>query len=269
MIPVAGALLVPRLRACGATLGMTYSADRQPTGMITELLGWFAGKDANKRKYPRKKKPFRATYVLADGQTQRPAIGLDISAGGVGFLSQEQIALKEFDMLLAVEERVIRVRTKVCREEPAQYQGKRVFRYGMMFSGIGADDWDLIVRYTTDKPTAEPNKAVQDLQRVRMTPDDTARLLPLALQNRLLAMLVQRGRLAPLDGKTTPLVQYFYSGITRYEGRPMHRLVIQSKMINPDGTSALYETQFVFDDTGSTIGILDSSAVGPQAAQGT
>jgi hypothetical protein len=238
--------------------------------MITELLGWFAGKDANKRKYPRKKKPFRASYML-DGKTQRPAIGLDISAGGVGFLSQEQLTQKELEMLIQVEEKVMRVRAKVCREEPATYQGKRVFRYGMMFSGIAADDWDTIVRYTTDKPLETGNKAVEDLQKVRMTPDDTARLLPLALQNRLLAMLVQRRRLAPLDPKSTPLVQYFYSGIVRHEGRPMHRLTIQSKVNLPDGTSAMYETQFVFDDAGSSIGILETpaaAAAGDAAAGG-
>ena len=43
-------------------------------------------------------------------------------------------------------------------------------------------------------------------------------------------MLVQRGRLAPLDERATPLVQYFYSGIVKHEGKPMHRLMIQSKV---------------------------------------
>jgi hypothetical protein len=234
--------------------------------MITELLGWFAGKDANKRKYPRKKKPYRVSYML-DGKTQTAGIGLDISAGGVCFLAKEQIKAKEFEMLVQVEDRVMRVRAKVCRESPANYQAKRVFQYGMMFSGIGADDWDAIVRYTTDKPVSESNKAVDDLQRVRMTPDDTARLLPLALQNRLLAMLVQRGRLAPLDSNKTPLVQYFYSGIVRHEGKPMHRLSIQSKTIGMDGNPQLFETPFLFDDSGSNIAILEGGPVAPGTSQ--
>jgi hypothetical protein len=202
---------------------------------------------------------------MLDGKTQIAAIGLDISAGGVGFLAKEQIKAKEFEMLVQVEDRVMRVRAKVCRESPATFQGKRVFQYGMMFSGIGADDWDAIVRYTTDKPVSESNKAVDDLQRVRMSPDDTARLLPLALQNRLLAMLVQRGRLAPLDGKT-PLVQYFYSGIVRFEGKPMHRLSIQTKVIGPDGAPQLYETPFLFDDSGQNIAILEGGPVSAGAA---
>jgi hypothetical protein len=70
-------------------------------------------------------------------------------------------------------------------------------------------------------------------------------------------MLVQRGRLAPLDDRAHPLVQYFYSGIVKHEGRPMHRLMIQSKVTDPDGGSEMFETQFVFDDTGANIGILE------------
>jgi len=62
-----------------------------------------------------------------------------------------------------------------------------------------------------------------------MTPDDTARLLPGELQTRLLQLLVERRRLAPLDERVTPLVQYFYSGIVRHNDKLMHRLVIQSK----------------------------------------
>jgi hypothetical protein len=36
----------------------------------------------------------------------------------------------------------------------------------------------------------------------------------------------------------------------------MHRLMIQSKVANPDSGPELFETQFVFDDSGANIGIL-------------
>ena len=49
--------------------------------MLPELLAWFTGKEVNRRKFPRLRKPYRATYTL-DGKSQRPAIGLDISGGG-------------------------------------------------------------------------------------------------------------------------------------------------------------------------------------------
>jgi hypothetical protein len=126
----------------------------------------------------------------------------------------------------------------------------------MRFTGIPADDWDAIVRYTTDKPVAESNKAQEELTTVRMTPDDTARLLPKELQTRMLQMLVDRRRLAPLDAKVTPLVQYFYSGIVRHNDKLVHRLVIQSKVVGPE-RDELFETRFVFDENGQNVSILN------------
>jgi hypothetical protein len=225
--------------------------------MLPELLAWFTGKDVNKRKYPRKRRPYRAMYSL-DGKSAKPAIGLDLSGGGCCILTQENVAQKEFEVRAQIEERSVRLRAKTVWQDNVQHQGRRVWRYGMQFTGIPADDWDAIIRYTTDKPVADTNKAAEDLTRVRLSPDDTARLLPLALQNRLLGMLVQRGRLAPLDEKAHPLVQYFYSGIVKHQGKPMHRLLIQSKVNDDDGHPEMFETSFVFDDSGTNIGILEA-----------
>lgn len=232
--------------------------------MLPELLAWFTGKDVNKRKYPRKRRPYVAAYSL-DGKTQKPAIGLDLSGGGCCILTQEDVKAKEFELRAKIDERTVRLRAKTVWQDNVSHQGRRVWRYGMAFTGIPADDWDAIIRYTTDKPMVEGNKAQDDLTKVRLTPDDTARLLPLGLQNKLLSMLAQRGRLAPLDEKATPLVQYFYSGIVKHEGRPMHRLAIQSKIVGPDGQPELYETHFVFDDSGANIGILADPPAAPGA----
>src|SRR5260370_12350482 len=122
--------------------------------------------------------------------------------------------------------------------------------------GVAGEDWDAIVGHTTDKAVAESNKAQEELTTVRMTPDDTARLLPKELQMRLLQMLVDRRRLAPLDVRVTPLVQYFYSGIVRHNDKLVHRLVIHSKVLGPE-RDALFETRFVFDDNGQNISILN------------
>ena len=232
--------------------------------MLPELLAWFSGKDVNKRKYPRKRRPYRASYSL-DGKTQKAAIGLDLSGGGCCILTQEQVAQKEFEMRAVIEDRTVRLRAKSVWADNVTHQGRKVWRYGMQFTAIPADDWDAIIRYTTDKAVADSNKVQEDLARVRLTADDTARLLPLALQNRLLTMLVQRRRLAPLDERVTPLVQYFYSGIVKHDGKPMHRLMIQSKVANADGEPEMFETNFVFDDSGTNIGILESPS-GPAAA---
>jgi PilZ domain len=223
--------------------------------MLPELLAWFTGKEQNRRKFPRKRKPYRAAYSV-DGKSTRPAIGLDISGGGLCILTQEQVGRDEFEVRAQIDERPVRVRAKTVWQDNVQHQGRKVWRYGMRFTGIPADDWDAIVRYTTDKPVAESNKAQEELTTVRMTPDDTARLLPRELQVRLLQMLVDRRRLAPLDVKVTPLVQYFYSGIVRHNDKLVHRLVIQSKVVGPE-RDELFETRFVFDENGQNVSILN------------
>ncbi|MDB5042399.1 MAG: hypothetical protein JWN27_3125 [Candidatus Eremiobacteraeota bacterium] len=223
--------------------------------MLPELLAWFTGKEQNRRKFPRKRKPYRAAYSV-DGKSTRPAIGLDISGGGLCILTQEQVGREEFEVRAQIDERPVRVRAKTVWQDNVQHQGRKVWRYGMRFTGIPADDWDAIVRYTTDKPVAESNKAQEELTTVRMTPDDTARLLPRELQTRLLQMLVDRRRLATLDVKVTPLVQYFYSGIVRHNEKLVHRLVIQSKVVGPE-RDELFETRFVFDENGQNVSILN------------
>jgi hypothetical protein len=223
--------------------------------MLDELLGWFTGKEPNRRKYPRKRKPYRAT-VSTDGVSQKPAIGLDISGGGLCLLTQEPTGREEFEVRATIETRVLRMRARSVWQDTVTHQGKSVWRYGMRFTGISADDWDTIIRYTTDKPVAETNKAQEELVSVRMTPDDASRLLPIALQHKLLAMLVERRRLAPLQDNVTPLVQYFYSGVVRYNNQLVHRITIQSKVVGPEGAE-MYETRFVFDDQGSSIQILN------------
>jgi PilZ domain len=223
--------------------------------MLPELLAWFTGKEQNRRKFPRKKKPYRATYNV-EGRPQRVAIGLDISGGGICIITQEPVERDEFEIRAQIDERQVRIRAKVVWQDNVQHQGRRVFRYGMRFTGIPADDWDAIIRYTTDRPVAESNKAQDELTAVRMTPDDTARLLPKELQNRLLRMLVERRRLAPLDERVTPLVQYFYSGIVRHNDKLMHRLVIQSKVVGVE-SDEIFETRFVFDEGGQNVQILN------------
>jgi hypothetical protein len=223
--------------------------------MLPELLAWFTGKEQNRRKFPRKRKPYRAAYSL-DGIATRAAIGLDIGGGGLCIITQEQVPRAEFEVRAQIDDRQVRVRARVVWHDNVQHQGRKVWRYGLRFTGIPADDWDAIIRYTSDKSVSEVNKAQEELTAVRMTPDDTARLLPKELQTRLLQMLVERRRLAPLDERVTPLVQYFYSGIVRRDDKLMHRLVIQSKVVGSE-SDELFETRFVFDENGKNVQILN------------
>src|SRR6202165_3946380 len=103
--------------------------------MLPELLAWFTGKEQNRRKFPRKRKPFHAAYSI-EGKPARAAIGLDISGGGVCILTQEPVPQDEFEVRLTIEERDVRVRAKVVWHDNVQHQGRKVWRYGMRFTGL-------------------------------------------------------------------------------------------------------------------------------------
>ena len=210
-----------------------------------------------KRQYDRKEKPFKAVWTLTDEKMEKSAIGLDLSAGGIGFLSKEKIGADDFKMRLNLDGRIIPTRVKVCRVQEATFRNEHVWRYGCEFQGIAADDWDAVVRFTKDQPVGEPdNKVKQDIEMKRMTPDDTARLMPKVIQDRLLAGLVRHGRLAPI-GTGQPLVQYFYGGMGRRNGKSVHQLTILSRITDNVGNKEEFKTTFYLDEDASQIEMAD------------
>ena len=156
---------------------------------------------------------------------------------------------------VTLENRNVLIRAKRVWQQPGTAKGKPAWRYGLTFIGIGADDWDAVVRFCNHSSVTVENKAQQELDLVRMQADDVARLIPKKLQDHLLALLVQRGRLAPLNERT-PLVQYSYGGVTKRNGKLFHRLSIHSR-IHDEITSEIkaFDTRFSFDDEGSSIAI--------------
>jgi hypothetical protein len=226
-----------------------------------KLLGWFTRRDSNRRKYPRKAKHYWATVSADGGQTRKPAIGIDISGGGVCVLTQEPVVRDEFELYATLESRPVRARTRSVWQDTGMHAGKQVWRYGAVFTGIAADDWDAIIRYTFDLEVNEGNKALADLEAVRMTPDDANRLFPAELQQKLLTMLVDRRRLAPLQDNITPLVQYFYSGVTRRKNAMYHELTIESRVSGSEDVET-YETSFLFDEAGTDVVIVDEASSG-------
>jgi len=219
------------------------------------LQALFGNKNKDKRRHTRREKAFSADWTPAPDVAPIPVIGLDLSASGAGILARDQIAPEEFILRLKIDERVIPTRVKVARQLPGTLQGAKAFRYGVEFVSISADDWDAVVRWTKGGSAAElDNKVKSDLEMVRMTADDADRLMPVALQNKLLGGLTRRGRLAPLVPNQQPLVQYFYGGTVRRNGMMMHRLAIVSRV--PDinnGPPAEFRTLFYFDDAGQHI----------------
>ena len=215
----------------------------------------FGNKNKDKRRHARREKAFSADWTPGPDVPPTPVIGLDVSASGAGILSRDAIELEEFILRLKLDTRVIPTRVKVARRLPGTLQGAKAFRYGVEFVSIAADDWDAVVRWSKGGPAAEAdNKVKSDLEMVRMTADDADRLMPVALQTKLLSGLVRRGRLAPLVPNQQPLVQYFYGGTVRRSGMMMHRLAIVSRVADVNsGAPVEFRTSFYFDENGEHI----------------
>lgn len=221
--------------------------------MLTDLMAWFSGRPENRRRYPRRTGGARAWVASESSWTQLGVI--DISASGIGVISPLKLEKDELNFRVVVAEKHVLIRGRQMWCTPGTLQGKPVWRYGVHYTGIAADDWDALVRFCSGGTVDEPNKGQAELMLIRMQADDVARLIPMRLQRRLLELLVQRRRLAPLDGKT-PLVQFFYGGVAERNHKNRHRLSIHSRIVNElTGETESYDTAFYFDDAGTDIEI--------------
>jgi hypothetical protein len=218
--------------------------------MLSDLITFFTGAPQNRRKYPRRPGPFPAW--VATGTSWTPVTCLDVSGSGLGVVSPAALS-EESNFRVQLDQRNILIRARRVWQQPGTTKGRPVWRYGLTFTGVSADDWDAIVRFCSGGDVVVENKAQKELQLVRLQADDVARLIPKKLQDALLAMLVQRGRLAPIDEKT-PLVQYSYGGVTKRGGKAMHRLLIHSRIHDEiTGEAKTFDTRFFFEDDGTNV----------------
>lgn len=223
--------------------------------MLADLLTWFSRRQDNRRRYPRRSGGFRAWVATATGWTA--LVPVDISASGIGLVAPSKFDKDEVNFRIQVEERAIVVRAKQVWCLPGTLQGKPVWRYGVQYTGIAADDWDALVRFCSNESVSVENKLQKELELVRMQADDVERLIPQRLQERLLAMLVEARRLAPLEKDKTPLVQYFYGGTVKRNGKKMHRLSIHSRVNDAaTGEQLSFDSSFLFDHSGTDIEML-------------
>ena len=219
--------------------------------MINDLITFFTGSPQNRRKYPRRTGPFKAWAAV--GTNWSTVVCMDISGSGLGLVSPQAMG-PEANFRIMLETRAVMIRAKRIWETPGTLQGKPAWRYGYTFTGISADDWDAVVRFTRNDSVVVENKAQKELELVRLKADDVARLIPKRLQDALLALLVERRRLAPLSDDRNPLVQYLYGGVIKKGNMALHRLVIHSRVRDSaTGDIVSYDTRFLFDDQGNNV----------------
>ena len=212
--------------------------------MLNEFVKRLGARKANRRTADRIRKRFPVAW-LRDGELV-PGQGLEISEKGVLFATKEAPPGPNVDVALELGGRRVRARVKVMRQGPMARDGVEWVVVAGVFAGIAADDWDAIVRFC--KNVGDPaNKAVAELTALASADDDAYRLLPLRIQQRIVAALVAAGRLAPGSDAKNPLLRISYAGDAR---AGVHRFAVHSRRVN-DGDVLQFDSSVTVDDAGS------------------
>ena len=211
--------------------------------MLNEFVKRLGARKANRRTADRVRKRFPIAWLrsgeLVAGQ------GLEISEKGVLFASKDAPAGPEVEVVLEIGGRRVRARLKVVRRGSIARDGTEWIVVAAVFAGIAADDWDAVVRFC--KNVHEPaNKAVEELTALAGTDDDAYRLLPLRIQQRIVAALVEAGRLAPGSDAKNPLLRISYAGDAR---AGIHRFDVHSRRVT-DGEVFSFDSSVTVDDAG-------------------
>ena len=226
-----------------------------PGSMFGDIIEWFLGRAGDRRQYKRRTGAYHMWYQPnpSDPNLLKSGVGLEISPNGAMFILQEPAGGTQFNIIARVRERNIPLRVKQVRTDQVQHQGATWHRYMCEFVGIAADDWDAIVRYVNDEPETDRRKMQN--QEVNDKVDDAYRLLPMALQEKIMALLVSQNKLeAPKSGQT-PLLKLFYGGlVTRAGQKPAHRFNVHSRVKRGEEMLA-FDTRFLVSEDGEITAI--------------
>ena len=212
--------------------------------MLNELVKRLGAGKADRRTAQRIRR--RYTIAWLRGSELVPGFGLEISQKGVLFATKEMPGAAKLDVAIDLDGRRVRARIAVTRVGPMTRDGVQWTFVAGDFQGIAADDWDAVVRFC--KQQGDPgNKAADELSVLAQTDDDAYRLLPLKVQERVVAALVSAGRLAPGSDPKNPLLRMTYEGAAR---PGLHRLFVRSRR-NQDGEVSDYDSALTVDDAGT------------------
>lgn len=216
--------------------------------LFGDVVDWFLRR-GDRRQYKRRTGAFHLWWQPQPDKSL-PGMGVEISANGLVFMIGEPIAAPEYNLVVLLRGAKIPVRVRTVRGDEVDHQGKRWHRYMGEFTGISADHWDAVVRYVNDTPDPTDRSTPEHRQQEARV-DDAYRLLPMQIQQKLIALLVEKKKLeAPKPGQS-PLLKLFYGGVSKKpDGTTVHRFNVHSR-IQVQGEVMAYDTRFVVDERGN------------------
>jgi hypothetical protein len=212
--------------------------------LFNELTKLFSGQKKERRHSPRKKVRFNIAWVR--GKELIPGIGMEISLNGCLLATKTPPDTPDFDVIMEIERRKIRLRLKTARKGTILRESQQWTLLGCSFSGIAADDYDALVRFCKDIKETE-NKAARELASMDKT-DDAYRMLPMRVQQRVLDVLIHMGRLDMPQANQSPLMRMHSLGSENGK----HRLAVHSRIAGGRGTEPqTFDSVIVIDDSGA------------------
>lgn len=213
--------------------------------MLNELAKFLSGKKGERRASERRKVRYAISWLKGDQAT--PGVGMELSQTGLLFATKTAPQMPVFDVIMELRTKRIRARLLSVRTGTIQREGMSWTIVACTFSGIAADDYDALVRFLKDIPESE-NKHMKDLAMKKDQDDDAYRLLPLAVQRRVLDTLIRMRRLneEAKNGDRAPMLRMTHLGMDG--GR--HRLNVHSRVTGGEEVES-YNTVILIDESGN------------------
>ncbi len=211
--------------------------------MFNELTKLLSNKPKERRRAPRKKVRFNLQWVKGPAE-YIPGRVTEMSLTGLMFATKVPPTEKQFDVILDIGTRKVRLRLQVVRSGQIPSGGETWSVFGCSFTGVAADDYDAIARVLNGQPELS-NKAAQELAGMDKT-DDAYRLLPMKVQQRVLDTLVRSGRLNMPQPNQQPLLRM--QSLGTQGGK--HRVAVHSRIPGgADGPQA-FDSVLIIDEAG-------------------
>lgn len=222
-------------------------ATEQGSAFLGGAFQWFKDKFAKRVPPPRKSGAFHMWWQIEPGKF-KPGVGMEIAVDSLVFIIEDAIPGEEFNIVIRVRDKNVPLHVRVSANDQVPNKGKTWHRYGVTYVGIAADNWDLIFRHVNDVPETEDKRAGE-----QFGVDDAYRMLPLAVQQKIVAMLVEQKKLEEPKRGQSPLLKMFYTGERRLpSGGQRHFFTINSR-VPLDGEMMAYDTNFIIDDKGEVL----------------
>ncbi len=211
--------------------------------MFNELTKLLSSKPKERRHYPRKKVRFNMQWIKGPADYV-PGIVTEMSQNGLLAATKVAPANKQFDCVVDIGTRKIRLRLNVVRSGQIPRGGETWSVLGCSFTGVAADDYDALVRVLNGIAEVG-NKAQSELAQIDKT-DDAYRMLPMKVQQRVLDTLVRIGRLDMPQPNQQPLLRM--SSLGTNAGK--HRLAVHSRIPGGVDGPQSFDSILIIDEAG-------------------